>query len=72
MSMTKELKSLLKTAEEQGCRVVYTSNNHYKVFVPGGKLVVISSTPSDNRAIQNIKRDLRSAGIVLVKKNRRK
>jgi hypothetical protein len=72
MSMTKELKSLLKTAEDQGCRVVITPNNHYKVYVPGGKLVVISSTPSDNRAIENIKRDLRSAGIVIIKKNRRK
>jgi len=72
MSMMKELKSLLKTAEDQGCRIVVTPSNHYKVFVPGGKLVVVSSTPSDNRAIENIKRDLRSAGVVIIKKNRRK
>lgn len=72
MSAMKELKSLLKEVENQGGQVLRTRNNHYKVVSSNGSIVFISSTPSDNRALENIKRDLRASGVVLIKKNRRK
>lgn len=68
----KELKSLLNLAVKQGWVVEQRSNNHYKLIAPNGKVVFTSSTPSDRRAIENIKRDLRANGLVIVKKNRRK
>lgn len=72
MSAMKELKSLFKQVEEQGGQVLRARNNHYKVICSNGNIVFISSTPSDNRALENIKRDLRANGIELIKKNRRK
>jgi len=72
MSAMKELKSLFKEIENQGGRVLRTRNNHYKVICSNGNIVFISSTPSDNRALENIKHDLRASGIEIIKKNRRK
>ena len=72
MSMMKELRSLLELATQQGWRVEQRNSNHYKLVSPTGKVVFTSSTPSDHRALENIKRDLRVNGLVLVKKNRRK
>jgi hypothetical protein len=72
MSMTKELKSLLELATQQGWRVEQRNTNHYKLVAPNGKVVFTSSTPSDRRAIENIKRDLRSGGLVIIRKNERR
>ena len=72
MSTLKELKSLLELATQQGWQVERRNSNHYKLIAPNGKVVFTSSTPSDNRAILNIKRDLKSAGLVIVKKNERR
>jgi hypothetical protein len=67
----KELRSLLKEVENQGAQVSRAKNNHYKVVCSNGNVVFISSTPSDNRALENIKRDLRANGIAIIRKNRR-
>lgn len=46
---------------------------HYKWLAPNGKLFFTSQTPSDHRALQNIKRDLRVNGFIFTpKKERRK
>lgn len=37
---------------------------HFKVY--GSKIVYISSSPSDYRALFKIKRDLRNAGIIIL------
>jgi len=63
---------LLELATQQGWKVEQRSNNHYKLVAPNGKVVFTSSTPSDKRAIENIKRDLRSGGLVIIKKNERR
>lgn len=68
MSLIKEVKYLVSLAENQGWRVSMTHKNHYKLIAPNGKVVFVSSTPSDNRAIKNIERDLRVNGLILVKK----
>jgi hypothetical protein len=70
MSLVKELRALLTLAENQGWRVTMTQKNHYKLVAPNGKVVFTSSTPSDSRAIKNIERDLRSGGLVIVKKGK--
>lgn len=68
----KELNTLLQLAVDQGWRVERARNNHYKFYAPNGNIVFVSSTPSDHRALNNIKRDLRINGLIIVKKNRRK
>jgi hypothetical protein len=70
MALIKELKALLSLAEDQGWRVSRTNNGHYKLIAPNGKIVFTSSTPSDNRAIKNIERDLRSGGLIIKKKGK--
>lgn len=72
MAASKELKVLQKEALIQGWSVSLSNGNHLKWVAPNGKVIFTSKTPSDARAIDNIKRDLKSAGLVLVKKNRRK
>jgi hypothetical protein len=72
MSMLKELRSLLELATQQGWTVEQRNTNHYKLVAPNGKVVFTSSTPSDRRAIENIKRDLRSGGLVITRKNERR
>jgi len=72
MSVLKEMKSLLELAKDQGWEVERNKNNHIKFLSPNGGIVFVSSTPSDHRALENIKRDLRVNGLVIIKKNRRK
>lgn len=69
---SKDLKELIKTAEEQGWKVERGNNGHYKWLSPTGGMVITSSTPSDKRAFANIQSDLRRYGLVLVKKNARR
>ena len=66
------MKSLLELAKKQGWEVERNKNNHIKFLSPSGGIVFVSSTPSDHRALENIKRDLRVNGLVIIKKNRRK
>jgi len=69
----KEIIVLIKQAEQQGWRVSMAPGGHYKWMAPNGKLFFTSQTPSDHRALQNIKRDLRVNGFIFTpKKERRK
>ena len=72
MSTMKELRSLLNIATDQGWKIERAKNNHIKLLAPNGKIVFVSSTPSDHRALENIKRDLRVNGLVIVRKNERR
>lgn len=68
----KEIQELVKEAKHQGWTVELTKSVHYKWISPLGAFVFTASTPSDNRAIKNIKRELRAKGMVFVdKKNKR-
>lgn len=62
MDMRKDLKRLLRQAEQAGFRVDRTGR-HYKVISPSGVVVGVSKTPSDRFALIRIKHDLRKAGL---------
>jgi predicted RNA binding protein YcfA (HicA-like mRNA interferase family) len=66
----KELKVLEKQALNQGWRVLHSKGGHIKWVAPNGKIVFTSATPSDNRAIKNIQSNLKSAGLIIVKKGK--
>lgn len=62
-SNNKEIRILLKLARSQGWRID-GQGKHLRWFAPDGiGIVVTSATPSDHRALHNIKRDLRRAGL---------
>lgn len=61
-----ELRALLKTAHEQGFSVIKTHSGRFKVTTPPGRekqTVFSSSTPSDIRVVQDVKRKLRGIGV---------
>lgn len=53
MSLRREVQSLCETCMGHGWPVERTRKGHYKVVPPVGSIIVISSTPSDRRTIQN-------------------
>jgi hypothetical protein len=71
--MSKELDVLVKKAREQGWTVVLTKNNHYKWMSPLGGLFYSASTPSDYRAVYNLRQNMKNNGFIEIQKtNRRK
>ena len=63
-SYKKEIKTIVKAAESQGCVFrISRKNSHGSLLIPGGGIVVFSSTPSDSHAVKNFRSDLRRAGI---------
>lgn len=68
MASKKEIHALIKLAIESGWRVEPTKGGHYKWTAPERLGIFFSSsTPSDNRAIANIKGDLRRLGLNIKK-----
>ena len=61
----KDIKNILKICFHKGYRIKGGGNCHFKVYLPNGKMVVMSSTPSDNHAVRNIYRDFKYAGFPL-------
>ena len=59
--MKHDLKQVLRQAEAQGWRVQPTRGGHWKLTHPGGGIVVTSSSPSDHRALANVRAQLRRA-----------
>lgn len=57
----KDMSQLVKTLQtpSYGCTVTKTRNGHWKVAKPGRPPVFMSSTPSDRRALDNAKADVR-------------
>jgi hypothetical protein len=64
MASKKDLAVLIKIAIEAGWRVERTKSGHYKWLSPNSiDFFYSSSTPSDNRALENLKQDLRRRGL---------
>ena len=58
-----EVRSLVTKARTFGCRIE-DKGAHIHVFPPkGGQMVVLPSTPSDHRALLNVRAEMRRAGI---------
>jgi len=57
----KELKKLLKEAEQRGWSFVQAKKHIKGRHAVTGKMVSTSMTPSDHRALLNINKDLRKA-----------
>lgn len=73
MASSKEFKTLIQDAREQGWVVELTRGGHYKWLSPLGGFFFSSQTPSDNRALSNLERDLRVNGFIkLVPKKRKR
>lgn len=69
MASKKDLLVLIKIALKAGWRVEPTKNGHFKWIAPNSvDIVFSSSTPSDHRALENLKHDLRRRGLVIPKK----
>ena len=65
--MPKDMKVIVKIAEQQGWTVRLTRGGHVQ-FVPADPtvpLVVSSSTPSDHRTLRNLKAQLRRSGLAV-------
>lgn len=62
MSLRDEVIDLIALAEDQGFIVIRRRKGHYKWIAPDGAIFFSASTPSDWRALKNIKRDLRNHG----------
>lgn len=63
----KHLRKIIKKAKKQGWLVERTKNSHVK-FIPKDKSqrpVYTGSTPSDKRALLNLKKDLERSGLKL-------
>ncbi len=63
--MSKDLKYLIRLAEDSGWSVRRTRGGHWQ-FVPalaGAQIVTVASTPSDHRAFSNIRAALRRSGL---------
>ena len=54
----KELRNVLKGAEQQGWTFI-RGKNHIKGTHSSGKTATVSVSPSDGRAINNIRKDLK-------------
>lgn len=69
MASKKELAVLIKIALKAGWRVELTKKCHYKWTAPNSiDFFYSSSTPSDGRALDNLKQDLRRRGLDVRKK----
>lgn len=62
LATSKEIRQLAKDVEERGAEVSYGST-HIKVKYQG-QLVVLSRSPSDRRAVLNMRSDLRRIGAI--------
>jgi predicted RNA binding protein YcfA (HicA-like mRNA interferase family) len=60
MSLWREVSKLVKEHQRLGWTAEY-GGQHIKMRSPTGKMVTISVSPSDHRALLNIRADLRRA-----------
>jgi predicted RNA binding protein YcfA (HicA-like mRNA interferase family) len=61
----KELKGLIREAEDQGWTVRRSKKGHLQFFAPDGETIVTAAgTPSDHRAMANLISRLRRNGFV--------
>lgn len=66
-SAKREIKDLIRIALDQGWRVEQLRSGHWR-FLPADtnvRAVVTGGTPSDPRAVKNLRSDLRRSGLKL-------
>lgn len=64
-SLSKELMSMARMARDQGWEVTETGGGHLKWTPPGGgEFYISSASPSSQRTIVNVKKDLATRGMV--------
>lgn len=68
MANKNEIRNIIRLAESQGWIINKTKGGHLRWTAPAGGFVFTASTPSDNRATQNMIRDLRKYGLTVDKK----
>jgi predicted RNA binding protein YcfA (HicA-like mRNA interferase family) len=57
--MSKDVKSLVKEAAARGWQATTTRNGHLRLTHPHGGLVFIAGTPSDHRAMTNMRCEIK-------------
>lgn len=63
MASNKLIKELMRHARAQGWRTEPTRSGHVKWLPPEGPFVISAGSPSDPRAIANLRADLRRHGL---------
>lgn len=63
LNLPRDWQSLVEAAQGAGWSVAKTRGNHVKWVSPTGAVVFSASTPSDHRAIYNIRAQLRRHGL---------
>lgn len=59
-SLRRDVQSIVdRLKRDHGCSAALSKAGHWRVTRPGHKPVTMSRTPSDQRAIRNIKSDVR-------------
>lgn len=70
MASRRDIQELKKQAECQGWVVEPTRKGHYRWVSPNGVFFFSASTPSDHRAVLNIKRDLKNNGFIVIERKK--
>jgi hypothetical protein len=68
----KDMAVLMRQAEEQGWDITLTGKNHYKWMHPLHGLFFSSSTPSDNQAVNQVRRDLTRRGFIIIERKKKR
>ena len=68
MASRREVADLIKIVSKAGWSVTLTKGGHFKWVSPSGGFFYSAQTPSDHRAIKNIKRDIKNNGLDLTEK----
>lgn len=66
--LKKDVNAVLRRLQsrEYGCTVTAMRTGHWRVSKPGHRAISVTASPSDHRALQNLKADVkRHLGIVL-------
>lgn len=66
-SLRRDVESIVdRLTTTYGCHVKLSKNGHWRVSRPGHQSISLSRTPSDQRALANIKSDVkRYLGVIL-------
>lgn len=64
----RDIDQVIAAIRAQGWMATLTNGGHWRLASPTGELVFCPSTPSDVRAIRNIRARLRRAGAILAGK----
>ena len=60
----RDVRPLVKAAQQQGWTLDFTKSGHVKMIPPaGGAPIFASKTPSDHRSLKNFAAQLRRAGV---------